>query len=157
MDEEQSKNLRILQEAKVQETLGRECPNIAKFVDQFSDLDGKKLYIISDYYPDTIQNRIKAAKKNPKEAIAMKDIKKWTRQLAFAISKMHSCSMIHRDIKPDNVFLSETGKAILGDFGVSKTLSKKDGFGFQEGTVAGTSPYMSPEMHEDEDYGFSTD
>ena len=58
---------------------------------------------------------------------------------ALVLCKKHN--IIHRDIKPQNIFLSDNGDYKLGDFGIAKTVEKTTG-----GTKTGTFKYMSPEV-----------
>lgn len=60
--------------------------------------------------------------------------------------------VIHRDIKPQNIFVSENGEYKLGDFGIAKTIEKTMG-----GTKIGTYKYMAPEVYKSEKYGHSAD
>lgn len=60
--------------------------------------------------------------------------------------------IIHRDIKPQNIFLSHNGDYKLGDFGVSKTVEKTMG-----GTKIGTYRYMAPEVYNYQPYGVGAD
>lgn len=62
--------------------------------------------------------------------------------------------LLHRDIKPKNVFLSGTGDVRLGDFGLSKVLSGADK---QAETQVGTPLYMSPELCAGKPYDRSAD
>ena len=69
---------------------------------------------------------------------------------ALVLCKEHK--IIHRDIKPQNIFVSEYGDYKLGDFGIAKTVEKTSG-----GTKIGTYKYMAPEVYHDEPYGASAD
>ena len=53
--------------------------------------------------------------------------------------------MVHRDIKPDNLFLTKQGVVKLMDFGLAKLVEEESG-GAPQSSVTGTSGYMSPEQ-----------
>ncbi|KRX38574.1 Eukaryotic translation initiation factor 2-alpha kinase 3 [Trichinella murrelli] len=44
----------------------------------------------------------------------------WFRQTVLAMEYVHDCGMIHRDLKPTNIFFSLTGQVKIGDFGLAK-------------------------------------
>ena len=54
---------------------------------------------------------------------------------------------MHRDIKPDNLFISENGVIKLGDFGLAVQLEHSCS---KRNTTCGTSLYMAPEVYEEE-------
>lgn len=69
-----------------------------------------------------------------------------------ALTLCHKMGIIHRDIKPQNVFLSRDGNFKLGDFGIAKHME-----GTQLGTMAGTEDYMAPEVNFFQPYSFQAD
>lgn len=83
--------------------------------------------------------------KNSQEWIDEKSIIHWILQVVDALSFAHKNKIIHRDIKPQNIFIDNKGLVKLGDFGVVKDLSKVTSANF---TAVGTPSYFAPEqMH----------
>lgn len=70
-----------------------------------------------------------------------------------ALSICHSNNIIHRDIKLDNIFVSDNGYYKLGDFGVARTIEKTVSGLSKKGTYT----YMAPEVYKGETYGCSVD
>lgn len=69
--------------------------------------------------------------------------------LAFARKR----GLVHRDIKPQNIFVDELGNFKLGDFGISRTLEKT----MSGLSRKGTESYMAPEVYNGAAYGESID
>ncbi len=68
------------------------------------------------------------------------------RTVARALGHAHKRGVVHRDIKPANVLFNHSGKAILSDFGIAKSLQQTDETLTAIGTQIGTPSYMSPEQ-----------
>ena len=66
-------------------------------------------------------------------------------QVTKALEAAHGQGMVHRDIKPDNLFLTKQGVVKLMDFGLAKPVEEESGAAPQS-SVTGTSGYMSPEQ-----------
>lgn len=64
--------------------------------------------------------------------------------------------MIHRDVKPENVFIDTDGHIVLGDFGISWLFDDFTSAYFTRGRV-GTPAFSSPEVLSGSDYSFGAD
>ncbi len=74
------------------------------------------------------------------------------KDLARALVQCRQFDIVHRDIKPQNIFISPLGDYKLGDFGIAKTVEKTSG-----GTKIGTYKYMAPEVYNNQPYGAGAD
>lgn len=66
--------------------------------------------------------------------------------VADALWHAHQAGIVHRDIKPGNVFVRKDGKVVLGDFGIARHLDPTSPALTQAGIIIGTPAYMSPEQ-----------
>ena len=73
-------------------------------------------------------------------------------ELCNALIACQEKNIIHRDIKPDNILMTETGAAKLGDFGIAKMAEKT-----MAGTRTGTPGFIAPEVFHNQPYGKSVD
>ena len=79
-------------------------------------------------------------------------VEKLAKDICNALQMCQKHNVVHRDIKPQNIFVSENGDFKLGDFGIAKTMEKTTG-----GTKIGTYKFMAPEVYNNQPYGHSAD
>lgn len=82
-----------------------------------------------------------------------KEVVKLGIDICRALELCHKNNIIHRDVKPANIFISKNGDFKLGDFGVARTFEKTVG----DFSVKGTFDYMAPEVQLRKPYGPSAD
>lgn len=87
------------------------------------------------------------------EKVEEADCSKMLADMLRGLDFVHSCDVVHRDVKPDN-FLLQRGSVKLADFGLAAFVPPSSA-GLQE--VVGTIPFMSPEMANERMYGKGTD
>ncbi|MFL6626449.1 MAG: protein kinase domain-containing protein, partial [Vitreoscilla sp.] len=78
-----------------------------------------------------------------KHPFSMSQIVRLMGELLDALGYSHSRGVIHRDVKPDNIFVTDDGSVKLGDFGIARIDSTSK---THAGTVLGTPSYMAPEQ-----------
>jgi len=108
-------------------------------VDESPDTAGGHMFICMDYYDgEPLNEKIKGGPIPIDEAV---DI---AIQMAMGLDKAHKKGIVHRDIKPGNLILTEDGVVKIVDFGLAKLTGKTKLT--QTGTTLGTVSYMSPEQ-----------
>lgn len=120
-------------------TLGH--PNIVAHVAHGQDLQGQKFLAMEWLDGEDLGSRLLRG------PLPLADTLTLLRQVAAALSAAHQRGIIHRDIKPTNLFLvgGEVNKLKLLDFGVARPGTTAHAL-TQTGVVVGTPAYMSPEQ-----------
>jgi formylglycine-generating enzyme required for sulfatase activity/serine/threonine protein kinase len=73
------------------------------------------------------------------------------RRLALALQALHERGVIHRDLKPHNIMLRDSGEPMLMDFGLARAVGGEQQHLTATGQVLGTPAYMPPEQIEGAD------
>jgi serine/threonine protein kinase len=76
---------------------------------------------------------------------------RWLVEIAGALATVHRAGLVHRDVKPGNVMVTEDGRAVLFDFGIARQTDRSESTYDGESTrgsgmVIGTPRYMAPEL-----------
>ena len=131
---------RFENEAKIMASLKHQ--NITQVID-FDDKDDILAIIMELFEGESLSEYIKRNKTiNKKDAI---DI---FYQMLDAFAFAHQNNIVHRDVKPSNIFINSNGKVKILDFGIAKILEGNANL-TSTGTQMGTPTYMSPEQVKD--------
>ena len=125
-------------------------PNIVSIYDRGESEDGT-YYIAMEYLPGgTLKDRIlKRGALAPRTAAAV------ALQIAEALRVAHGAGVVHRDIKPHNVLVTDTGDIKVGDFGIARAATSSTMT--RTGSILGTAHYISPEQAMGEPVGQGSD
>lgn len=120
-------------------------PNILTVYD--IGVDEQSPYLVTELLEgESLSSRLKRGKLGVNRAVD------YGKQIAAGLAAAHSKGITHRDIKPDNLYLTKDGRVKILDFGLAKVTSARatDGatmsVATNVGTVMGTAAYMSPEQ-----------
>jgi NIMA (never in mitosis gene a)-related kinase len=131
-------------------------PYIVRY--QESIFDNHTLAIVMDYADGgDLSKKINATRFAGKH-FPESQILRWFTQMILGLKYIHGLDILHRDLKPQNLFLTKHEQLRIGDFGISKVLhgasARKE---IRETAQMGTPFYMSPEIVESSLYSCSSD
>ena len=134
-------------------------PNICS-VYEFEDSADYNFIVMQFVEGDTLADLIRDERINPDQVLEL------TRQIVSALAEAHAHGIIHRDVKPKNIMVTEGGQVKVLDFGLAKTVQTQQGGANQDdsisqlsqnGLLAGTVAYMSPEQLRGDRLDYRTD
>jgi hypothetical protein len=113
--------------------------------------EGSWYYIVMEYLEgQTLTQLIRH-----RGALPNKKVLAVLRQLAEALDYAHHHGLVHRDVKPGNIMVSQTGHVTLTDFGVARAAQETRLT--TTGALVGTPQYMSPEQAQGQEVDHRTD
>ena len=120
---------------------GFQHPHILPLHDS-GEADGFLFYVMPHIEGESLRERIDREKQ-----LGVEDSLAITQKVADALDYAHEHGVVHRDIKPGNILLSERGEPLVGDFGIALAVAQAGAGRITEtGLSLGTPHYMSPEQ-----------
>lgn len=77
--------------------------------------------------------------------LAPEDAAQILRDIGGALEAAHATGIVHRDVKPENIFIDDGGRALLADFGLARSMTPDTAL-TMAGVALGTPAYMAPEQ-----------
>ena len=118
-------------------------PHVVQIFDYATTADGMPYIVMELLEGETLEARVQSGR-----ALTLEEASRVLVQICKALERAHALGVIHRDIKPDNVFLIENDDEIfvkVVDFGIARDERGAPGVTVS-GTTMGTPSYMSPEQ-----------
>ena len=127
--------------AEIKTTANLTHPHILPLFDS-GEADGFLFYVMPHIEGESLRERIDREKQLPvDDSVAI------TQKVAGALDYAHEHGVVHRDIKPGNILLSERGEPLIADFGIALAVAQAGAGRITEtGLSLGTPHYMSPEQ-----------
>ncbi len=138
---------RVAREAQVTGRLG-DHPNIITIYDT-GELEGVPYLVMRAMSGGSLADLLARERPPLQHTIRL------CREIALALAHAHEHGVVHRDVKPDNVWLAADGSAALGDFGIAHRAGSDRLTA--EGMVLGTVRYLSPEQIRGAEIGPASD
>jgi len=133
---------RFIQEARASSEL--RDPHIPRYFDFGYLTDGQPYAVLELLVGETLAGRL------ARGAIAIADTIAIVAQVAATMARVHAAGLVHRDLKPDNFFLTETAGTLqvkILDFGIAKALAPSTKIAQTSiGLTLGTPAYCAPEQ-----------
>jgi tetratricopeptide (TPR) repeat protein len=105
--------------------------------------DGRYFLVMEMLKGYSLADEIKS-RKFTAELFALSDVLTITRSVAEALGYAHQQGVLHRDVKPHNIFLTDDNRVVVTDFGIAKVIS--EGQLTETGSTIGTPHYFAPEQ-----------
>ena len=127
--------------AEIKTTANLQHPHILPLFDS-GEVDGFLFYVMPHVQGESLRERIDREKQ-----LGVEDSLAITQKVADALDDAHENGVVHRDIKPGNILLSERGEPLVADFGIALAVAQAGAGRITEtGLSLGTPHYMSPEQ-----------
>jgi hypothetical protein len=124
-------------------------PNVVDVLD--FDYQGGRPFFTMEYYYRSLGSIIGETYRteSPSRVLSLDKAIHYTRQILTGLSRLHRAGIVHRDIKPFNLLVTEEDRLKIGDFGLSRLRGERTGP--PSGLMFGSPFYAAPEQEKEPD------
>lgn len=117
-------------------------PNVVQVFDQGEDQG--HVFLAMEYVPGrTLRDLLKE-----RGRLTSRQALNFMAPVLAALGAAHQAGMVHRDVKPENVLITEDGRVKVADFGLARAVEQSNQGLTRTGTLMGTAAYLAPEQIE---------
>lgn len=135
-------------EMKIGTEFGKKCRFLVNY--EQVTVRNNECFILMEFYAGGDLGKLIDTRIEDKKPFTQEEILRFLVEMGLALQTLHTAGVVHRDIKPQNIFLTEDGSYVLGDYGTARFLSENNTM-----SMAGTGGYTAPEVLEG-DTAYST-
>jgi tRNA A-37 threonylcarbamoyl transferase component Bud32 len=106
---------------------------------EIGEIDQQPFFAMKLITGGSVQSAIAKYEKDTRAAVEL------LTRVSHAVHHAHQRGILHRDLKPNNILLDETGEPLITDFGLAK-ITHRDSENTKTGAMMGTPAYMAPEQ-----------
>ena len=106
---------------------------------EIGEIDQQPFFAMKLITGGSVQSAIAKYEKDTRAAVEL------LTKVSHAVHHAHQRGILHRDLKPNNILLDETGEPLITDFGLAK-ITHRDSENTKTGAMMGTPAYMAPEQ-----------
>jgi eukaryotic-like serine/threonine-protein kinase len=125
-------------------------PNIVTVIDR-GEFEGRQFIVFEHVPGENLKDVV--AREGPLPVVQALEL---TQQIARGLAYAHEHGVVHRDVKPQNVLLDDSGRPKVTDFGIARSVDPDDAL-TETGTLLGSSDYISPEQASGQPVGTASD
>lgn len=113
--------------------------NVLKLYDVFMSRNRERVYMVMEH-----AELGSVAQLARQESLPIAAVASIVKQICAALRYLHACGYVHQDIKPANILMDRSGRALLGDFGIGHSFKSAS-------MVMGSPAFQAPEALRDEE------
>jgi serine/threonine-protein kinase len=115
-------------------------PGVVQILDDGQEADGTKFLVMELLQGQSLAQRFEENGPLPPDEVASAAV-----GILDVLAAAHDAGIVHRDVKPSNIFRTQTGATKILDFGAARIREAED-FVTRSGTAIGTPAFMAPEL-----------